>query len=64
MKILDFIEIYSTSGMNKSPLILFNFKKAHPHDVASILDSYGIAIRSGHHCAAPLHKYLGLNFIL
>ncbi|MFR7873151.1 aminotransferase class V-fold PLP-dependent enzyme, partial [Peptoniphilus grossensis] len=44
------------------PVISFNFKEAHPHDVASILDTFGIAIRSGHHCAQPLHRFLGSNF--
>ncbi|MDP2670988.1 MAG: cysteine desulfurase [bacterium] len=32
----------------------------HPHDLASILDAHGIAVRSGHHCAAPLMKVLGI----
>lgn len=62
MKKLPFIEVYTTSVKERSPLISFNFKGAHPHDVASILDNYGIAIRSGHHCAQPLHRKLGNNF--
>ena len=33
----------------------------HPHDLASILDAEGIAIRSGHHCAQPLMKVLGIS---
>lgn len=33
----------------------FTFDDLHPHDVAQILDSYGIAVRAGHHCAMPLH---------
>lgn len=41
--------------------IAFNIKDAHPHDVASILDHYFIAVRSGHHCAMPLHKSLCIN---
>jgi cysteine desulfurase/selenocysteine lyase len=32
---------------------------AHPHDVATIVDREGVAIRSGHHCAEPLHRRLG-----
>ena len=43
-------------------MISFNFKDAHPHDVASIVDTKGVAIRSGHHCAQPLHRKLGCNF--
>lgn len=42
-------------------VISFNIKDAHPHDVASILDAGGIAVRAGHHCAQPLMRYLGLN---
>lgn len=62
LKKLDFLEVYTTSDENRAPVISFNFKNAHPHDVASILDTYGIAIRSGHHCAQPLHRFLGSNF--
>lgn len=58
----DYLELYSTSNRDRTPVISFNFKEAHPHDVASILDTYGIAIRSGHHCAQPLHRYLKCNF--
>ena len=36
-------------------------KDVHPHDVATILDSEGVAVRAGHHCAQPLMKYLGQN---
>lgn len=59
---LDYLEVYTTANERRSPVISFNFKEAHPHDVASILDSYGIAVRSGHHCAQPLHRFLGCNF--
>ena len=37
----------------------FNLKGIHPHDVMQVLDSRGIAIRGGHHCARPLHRRLG-----
>lgn len=62
LKKLNYLDVYTTSDKNRAPVISFNFKEAHPHDVASILDTYGIAIRSGHHCAQPLHRYLGSNF--
>lgn len=39
---------------NRAGVIAFNIKGAHPHDVASIFNSEGIAIRAGHHCAMPL----------
>ncbi|CDZ74917.1 Cysteine desulfurase 2, chloroplastic [Peptoniphilus sp. ING2-D1G] len=58
---LKFIDLYTTPVEKRSPLISFNFKGVHPHDVASILDNYKIAVRSGHHCAQPLHRKLGIN---
>ncbi|WP_308576945.1 SufS family cysteine desulfurase [uncultured Parvimonas sp.] len=61
MKKLDFVKTYTTTKENRCPVIAFNVKGAHPHDVSSILDSFGIAIRSGHHCAEPLHRYLKEN---
>ena len=42
-------------------VISFNVDGVHPHDVASILDADGIAVRAGHHCAQPLMKYLKVN---
>jgi len=41
-------------------VVTFVMKNIHAHDVAQILDSEGVAVRSGHHCAMPLHKRLGL----
>ena len=60
---LPFVELYGCDSMrdNKTGIITFNVKDIHPHDVASILDSYGVAIRAGHHCAQPLMRYLGQN---
>lgn len=42
-------------------VISFNVDGVHPHDVATILDTDGVAIRAGHHCAQPLMQYLGVN---
>ena len=60
---LPFVELYGCDSKrdNKTGIITFNVKDIHPHDVASILDSYGVAIRAGHHCAQPLMRYLGQN---
>ena len=58
---LDFVEIYSTDSYLRSPLIDFNIKDIHSHDVSTVLDTYDIAIRTGHHCAMPLHTHLKLN---
>ncbi|KAG0468143.1 hypothetical protein HPP92_017471 [Vanilla planifolia] len=45
----------------RAALCSFNVKNIHPTDIATILDQRGVAIRSGHHCAQPLHRYLGIN---
>ena len=59
---LDFIELYITPNkQNHSSVISFNIKGVHPHDVASILDTYGVCVRSGNHCAQPLMRYLGID---
>ena len=60
---MDFIELYGCESRrdNKTGIITFNVKDVHPHDVATILDSQGVAVRAGHHCAQPLMKYLGQN---
>ncbi len=41
-------------------IVTFQIEGVHPHDVAAIFDSYHIAVRAGHHCAQPLHKFLGV----
>ena len=60
---MPFIELYGCDSRqdNKTGIITFNVKDVHPHDVATILDSQGVAVRAGHHCAQPLMKYLGQN---
>ena len=60
MKKLGFIESYCTENVARTGVIAFNVKGVHSHDVAFILDSYHVAVRSGHHCAQPLMKYLGV----
>ncbi len=59
---LDFITLYLTSNEEKhSGVISFNINGVHPHDVASILDSEGVCVRSGNHCAQPLMRFLGID---
>ena len=41
-------------------LVSFHDPAVHPHDMAQLLDSRGVAVRAGHHCAQPLHKRLGV----
>ncbi|MGM0498958.1 MAG: cysteine desulfurase [Bacillota bacterium] len=62
MKQLDFVEIAGPLDLEaRGGIISFNIKDIHSHDLATIVDSEGIAIRSGHHCAQPLMKFYGLN---
>ncbi len=45
----------------KSGVISFTLNSAHPHDISTLIDQDGIAIRAGHHCAQPLMKHLNLT---
>lgn len=45
---------------NRGGVISFEMANVHPHDVAQILDSVGVAVRAGHHCAMPLHEKFGI----
>ncbi len=59
---LDFITVYGPKNIEKrAGVISFNVNGVHPHDVASILDSQGVCIRSGNHCAQPLLRYMKLD---
>jgi len=42
-------------------IISFVVEGSHPHDIASLLGEYGVCVRAGHHCAAPLHSYLNIQ---
>ncbi|HEY6176301.1 MAG TPA: aminotransferase class V-fold PLP-dependent enzyme, partial [Kofleriaceae bacterium] len=48
-------------GSPEAAVVAFTVAGAHPHDVATIVDREGVAIRSGHHCAEPLHRRLGAD---
>jgi cysteine desulfurase/selenocysteine lyase len=48
-------------GAPEAAVAAFTVAGAHPHDVATILDQHGVAIRSGRHCAEPLHRRLGVD---
>ena len=59
---LPYITLYGCGELvDKTGVISFNVQDVHPHDVSTILDADGIAIRAGHHCAHPLLQYLGVN---
>ena len=62
MKEIPYVTIYGDDKKEaRTGVISFNLEGVHPHDVASIVDTYGVALRAGHHCAQPLMKYLKLN---
>ena len=63
LKALPYVELYGcdTTRNNKTGIITFNVKDVHPHDVSTILDAEGVAVRGGHHCAQPLMTYLRQN---
>lgn len=55
------VKIYGPNAEKKGGVASFTLDEIHPHDVAQILDRYGIAVRAGHHCAQPLHEKLGIQ---
>lgn len=46
---------------HRAGLVTFNLDDVHPHDASTVLDTEGVAIRAGHHCAQPLMKWLGVS---
>ena len=54
---LDGMVIYGPRD-ERAGLIAFNYREIHPHDLSTILDQEGVAIRAGHHCAEPLARWL------
>jgi cysteine desulfurase/selenocysteine lyase len=61
---LDILELYGPRDPEKrSGVLAFNLRGVHSHDLASLLDAEGVAIRSGHHCAQPLVTRMGQTSI-
>ena len=54
------VRILGPSVEHRGGLVAFELDGIHPHDVATVLDGDGIAVRAGHHCAMPLHEALGV----
>lgn len=62
VKTLPFMTIYGdTRSEYKTGVLAFNVNEVHPHDTASILDTDGVAVRAGHHCAQPLMDHLQIG---
>ncbi|KYL30664.1 cysteine sulfinate desulfinase [Pseudoalteromonas agarivorans] len=57
---IDGVTIYSDLNNNIGTLS-FNYKAEHPYDLATLLDGFGVAVRSGHHCTQPLMHHLGVK---
>jgi cysteine desulfurase/selenocysteine lyase len=56
---LEGIQLYGPADPEEHGAVCaFNYLDIHPHDISTIVDQYGIAIRAGHHCAQPLHRRL------
>ncbi|MDY3051590.1 MAG: SufS family cysteine desulfurase [Ndongobacter sp.] len=61
LRALGFIDVYHPEHGARGAAVAFNVREVHPHDVSTILDARGIAIRSGHHCTQQLHAALELH---
>jgi len=57
---IDGVRLIGTSS-DKAGVLSFTMASAHPHDVATILDQHGVAIRAGHHCTQPLMRRFGVS---
>lgn len=60
MQTIEGLTVYGPT-VNRTGLITFNLSDVHPHDLATVLDSHGIAVRAGHHCAQPLMRWLQVS---
>ncbi len=59
---IDGAQIFGPAGLqNRYPVVSFILDGVHPHDVAQTLDSFGVAVRAGHHCAQPLMDRFDLD---
>lgn len=58
MNEMEGMTIYGPDANERAGLVTFNLEGVHPHDLATALDSLGIAVRAGHHCAQPLMREL------
>lgn len=62
MATLPWLTVYGEANAERRfGVVSFNVQDVHPHDVATILDAGGVAVRAGHHCAQPLMEFLGIG---
>jgi cysteine desulfurase/selenocysteine lyase len=58
---LDFLQVFGPADATARPgVVTFLDRDVHPHDLSTVLDTYGVAVRAGHHCAQPLMRRLGV----
>jgi cysteine desulfurase / selenocysteine lyase len=57
---LPYVRVFGPSIDRRGGIISFEFEGVHPHDVAQILDSEGVAVRAGHHCTQPVMDHFGV----
>jgi len=50
-----------SEAVDRGGAVSFTLQDVHPHDVAQLLDSRGVAVRAGHHCAKPAHASFGVQ---
>jgi cysteine desulfurase/selenocysteine lyase len=55
------VVVLGPAAEKRGGVAAFTLEGVHPHDVAQILDHYGVAVRAGHHCAQPLHEKFGIT---
>jgi cysteine desulfurase/selenocysteine lyase len=55
----DDVSLYGPPGDDRGGLVAFNLESVHAHDLSSIVNEHGVAIRAGDHCTQPLHDKLG-----
>jgi cysteine desulfurase/selenocysteine lyase len=60
MSRVEGLRILGPAADQRGGAVAFTLGEIHPHDIAAILDSEGIAIRAGHHCAQPIHDFYGI----
>jgi cysteine desulfurase/selenocysteine lyase len=58
---LPHLELYGPTGSDRMGVLSFRYGDIHAHDLATILDQQGVAIRAGHHCNQPLMEHLGVD---
>ena len=56
---IDGLALVGTAPV-KSSLVSFTVEGVHPHDLGTVLDSRGVAVRTGHHCAMPVMEFFGI----